>query len=83
MKGKIKMTGSSAKKIKTEEKQITMTVHAKKDTLIMQRLAGAAMLIFAGAGMFMGGEASAAVVLTPMALAAVLSKRKLLDFGIF
>ena len=83
MKGTIKMTGSNAKILRTEEKKITMTVRPKRNPLILQKLAGAAMLIFIGASLSAGGEASAAVVLTPMAFAALLSKKKLMDFGIF
>lgn len=83
MKGTIKMTGSNAKIIIADEKKITMTVRSKKKSLVSQKLAGAVMLIFIAVSMFVGGGASAAVILTPMALAAVLSKQKLMDFEIF
>ena len=82
-KGKIKMTGSNARIIRTEEKNITMTVRSKKNALIPQKIAGAVMLIFIIVSMFVGGGATGAVILSPMALAAVLSKHKLMDFGIF
>lgn len=83
MRGTIKMTGSNAKVLTAEENKIKVTVRRKKDSLIMQKLAGGAMLIFITAAMFCGGSVSASVILAPMAFAAVFSKQKLMDFGIF
>ena len=77
------MTGSNAKVLTAEENKIRVTVRRKRDSLIMQKLAGAAMLIFIAVSMPMGGSVSASVILAPMALAAVFSKQKLMDFGIF
>ena len=80
---KIKMTGSNAKVLTPEENKIRVTVRRKRDSLIMQKLAGAAMLIFIAVSVPVGGSASASVILAPMALAAMFSKQKLMDFGIF
>lgn len=75
------MTGSNAKILMPEAKKITMTVRRKKASLIPQKLAGSIMLIFIAAAV--SGGVSAALVLAPMALAAVFSKQKLMDFNIF
>ena len=77
------MTGSNAKVLTAEENKIRMTVRRKKDSLIMQKLAGGAMLTFITAAMFCGESAAASVILAPVALAAVFSKKKLMDFDIF
>lgn len=79
----IKMTGSNAKILASEEKKITVTVRRKKNQLVLQKLAGAAMLILIGTAMSAGEEASAAAILAPMAFAALFSKEKLMDFGAF
>ena len=77
------MTGSNAKVLTAEENNIRVTVRRKKDSLIMQKLAGAIMLIFIAVSVLAGGSVSVSVILAPMALAAVFSKQKLMDFGIF
>lgn len=60
-----------------------MTVCEKKDNLAAQRLAGLAMLLLIGFAMLSGTELAALAIVSPMALAAVFSKEKVLDFGIF
>ena len=77
------MTGSNAKIIIPETKKICRTVRRKKRDLIPQKLTGAAMLIFITLAAIRGGSVSAAVILAPMAFAAIFSKEKLIDFRIF
>lgn len=48
-----------------------------------QKLAGGIVLAVSLAAAAFGGELSAAAVMAPPALAAIFSKEKLLDFGIF
>lgn len=60
-----------------------MTVCDKKESLAAQRLAGLSMLVLIGFVLLSGTELAALVIVAPMALAAVFSKEKLLDFGIF
>lgn len=76
------MTSSNARKTLPETRKITMNVRIKSNSLALQKLSGAGMLILAAAASI-GGEASAAFVIAPMAFAAVFSKRKLMDFNIF
>lgn len=77
------MTTSNARKINVE-KNITMTRRVvRRNNLMMQKLAGILMLVFVAVCFVIGGYFVAAAVLTPFALAAVFSKKKVLDFGIF
>ncbi len=69
---------------KISEREIKLTVRKKAENpLAAQKLAGAAALAFSLVGLALGGDFSAAAVMIPPALAAVFSKEKLLDFGIF
>lgn len=81
------MTSSNAGKINEQERNITMTtrraVRARRKPLTAQRRAGLTMLVFALTATALGGDFCAAAVLVPPALAALFSKEKLLDFGIF
>lgn len=77
------MTTSTARKIEPQAREIVMTVCEKKDTLKAQRLAGFAMLVLIGFALLSGTELSALAIVAPMAFAAVFSKEKVLDFGIF
>ncbi len=77
------MTSSNARKINVE-KNITMTSRVvKKNNLAAQRLVGVLMLALVAIAFVIGGEFTAAVVIAPIGLAAVFSKEKVLDFGIF
>ena len=77
------MTTSNARKLNSE-KNITMTRRVqRKNNLAMQKLVGVLMLAFVAAALVIGGDFSAMVVIAPLALAAVFSKEKLLDFRIF
>lgn len=77
------MTTSTARKIESQASKIVMTVCDKKESLAAQRLAGLAMLVLIGFALLSGTELAALAIVAPMALAAVFSKEKLLDFGIF
>lgn len=77
------MNTGAARKIEPQTREIVMTVCKNKDDLAMQRLAGLAMLILIGFSLLSGTELAALAIVSPMALAAVFSKEKLLDFGIF
>ena len=77
------MTTSNARVITEERKAIVMRSRPRRNRLAAQKLAGIAVLVMTAAMIAVGGEASAAAVLVPMALAAVFSKEKLMDFGIF
>lgn len=79
------MTTSSARKIDREnrERKITVISSKRDKSLRMQKLAGAAVIAASLASVVIGGELSAAAVMIPPALAAIFSKEKLLDFGIF
>ncbi len=77
------MTTSTARKIEPEARKIVMTVCEKKESLTAQRLAGFAMLVLIGFALLSGTELAALAIVSPMALAAMFSKEKLLDFGIF
>ncbi len=77
---------SNAKRITAANRNITMTTRvksARKSELMLQKLVGAAMLIFVALSLSVGGYFVAALVIAPFALAAVFSKEKVLDFGIF
>lgn len=77
------MTTSNARKLNIE-KNITMTRRvSRKNNLMMQKLAGIVMLIFVAACLAIGGRSVAAVILVPFAFAALFSKEKVLDFGLF
>lgn len=76
------MTTSTARKIEPKT-EILMTVCEKKDNLAAQKLAGLAMLLLIGFALISGTELAALAIVSPMALAAVFSKEKVLDFGIF
>ncbi len=77
------MTTSNARKL-TAEKNITMTRRvARKNNLVIQKLAGLIMLAVIAVAVVIGGDVAAMVVISPFALAAVFSKEKLLDFKIF
>ncbi len=77
------MQGSAAKIIDTEKKEIVMTRISRRNKLLPQKIAGLMMLAVIVFMVTVGGELSAAAVLAPMALAAVFSKEKIMDFGIF
>lgn len=82
------MNTGAARKIEPQTREIVMTVCKNKDDLAVQsltaqRLAGLAMLILIGFALLSGTELAALAIVSPMALAAVFSKEKLLDFGIF
>lgn len=77
------MTTSTARKIEPQTREIVITVCEKKDNLVAQRLAGLAMLVLIGFALISGTELAALAIVSPMALAAVFSKEKLIDFGIF
>lgn len=77
------MTTSTARKIEPQAREIMMTVCEKKDDLKAQRLVGLAMLILIGFALLSGTEFASLAIVAPMALAAVFSKEKVLDFGIF
>lgn len=77
------MTSSNAKVITEERKEIVMTNILRKKDLRAQKLAGAVMLVITAAATAVCGEISALIVIAPMALAAVFSREKLMDFGIF
>ena len=77
------MTTSNARKL-TVEKNITMTRRvARKNNLAAQKLVGVIMLVLVAIAFMVGGRLVGAAVLLPFALAAVFSKEKGLDFGIF
>ena len=77
------MTTSTARKIEPQAREIMMTVCEKKDNLTAQKLAGLTMLVLIGFALLSGSEFAALAIVSPMALAAVFSKEKILDFGIF
>lgn len=77
------MTTSTARKIEPQTKKITMTVCEKKENLAAQKFAGLVMMIFIVLAMISGTELSALAIVSPMALTAIFSKEKVLDFGIF
>ena len=77
------MTTSNAKKIVSENKSITMTTRVRRNNLAIQKLVGVLMLAFVAVALMIGGELSAAVVIAPIALIAIFSKERFLDFGIF
>lgn len=77
------MMNSTARKIEPQTRKIVMTVCKKRDDLAAQRLAGAVMLVLIGFTLISGTELAALAIVAPMALAAVFSKEKVLDFGIF
>lgn len=77
------MTTSTARKIEPQAREIVMTVCERKNDLAAQKLAGLAMLVLIGLALLSGTEAVALAIVAPMALTAVLSKEKVLDFGIF
>ena len=79
----MKMTSSNARVITEERKAIVMTGRSRRNSLAAQKIAGGIVLAMAAAITAVCGEASAAAVLVPMALAAVFSREKLMDFGIF
>lgn len=82
-KGNLIMTSSNARVIVPERKNIVMTKAVKKNDLRAQKITGTLTLAAVGTSVFIGGDASALIMLAPMALAAIFSKEKLLDFGIF
>lgn len=76
------MTTSNARKINSRPKQqSSITMIKSRSSLAAQKMTGLAMLLLLTAAVA-AGEVCAAVML-PMAAAAVFSKEKLLDFGIF
>ena len=77
------MTTSNARNLNSERK-ITMTRRvARKNNLAAQKLVGVIMLVLVAIAFMIGGRFVGAAVLIPFALAAVFSKEKVLDFGIF
>lgn len=89
LKGMIYMTTSNAKNLDREnmERKITVTTQRsqrRSDKILRpQKLTGSVVLAVSLAAVVFGGELSAAAVMIPPALAAIFSKEKLLDFGIF
>ena len=89
LKGMIYMTTSNAKNLDREnmERKITVTTKSSQrrsdKSLRPQKLTGSVVLAVSLAAVVFGGELSAAAVMIPPALAAIFSKEKLLDFGIF
>lgn len=77
------MNTSTARKIEVQPKRIAITVFERRDSLAPQRLAGLAMLVLIGFALLSGTELAALAIVSPMALAAIFSKEKVLDFGIF
>lgn len=77
------MTTSTARKIEPQPREIVMTVCEREETLVPQRLAGIAMLVLIGFALLSGTELATLAIVSPMALTAVFSKEKVLDFGIF
>lgn len=91
------MTTSNAKRLEELNRARRITVSsnsagnsvrtskaARSDkSLRPQKLVGGIVLAVSLAAAAFGGELSAAAVMAPPALAAVFSKEKLLDFGIF
>lgn len=77
------MTTSTARKIEPRAREIVITVCEREESLVPQRLAGLAMLALIGFALLSGTELAALAIVSPMALAAVFSKEKVLDFGIF
>ena len=78
------MTTSNARKLQNSERRIVMTGRrTKRNDLAAQKLAGVMMLAVVAIGLAIGGDFSAVAVIVPLALAAVFSKEKLLDFRIF
>ncbi|MDE7278548.1 MAG: hypothetical protein K2N26_02340 [Oscillospiraceae bacterium] len=83
------MTTSNAKNLDREnmERKITVTTQRsqrRSDKILRpQKLTGSVVLAVSLAAVVFGGELSAAAVMIPPALAAIFSKEKLLDFGIF
>lgn len=71
----------------TEVREIVMTSRFtekfRKNPLAVQKLAGIAMLLIIAAALISGGELAGIAILTPMAVSAIFSKQKLMDFGIF
>ncbi|MCM1024439.1 MAG: hypothetical protein NC395_10330 [Prevotella sp.] len=65
------------------EKTGTKSAAHTDKSLRTQKLAGAAVLAVSLSAALFGGEFSAAAVMAPPALAAIFSKEKILDFGIF
>ncbi len=85
------MMTSNAKELtvrKLRERNITLTVNprrnrgSRRESLAAQKLAGAAVLLLALLSALLW-DASAAFIMIPPALAAMLSKEKFLDFNIF
>ncbi|MCM1329744.1 MAG: hypothetical protein NC253_09930 [Ruminococcus sp.] len=76
------MNASTARKLEPQRK-IVMTVCENGENLVPQRLAGLGMLVLIAFALFSGTEFAALAIVSPMALAAVFSGEKLLDFGIF
>ena len=77
------MTSSNARSITEERKAIIMTNRSRRNNLAAQKIAGAAVLAMTAAMTAVYGEFSAALIIVPMALAAMFSKEKLMDFVIF
>lgn len=78
------MTTSNARKLQNSERRIVMIGRrTKRNDLAAQKLAGVMMLAVVAIGLAIGGDFSAVAVIVPLALAAVFSKEKLLDFRIF
>lgn len=78
------MTGSNAKVLTEERKNIVMTAGRKKDnSLAVQKFAGISLLAATFAATIINGELSAMAVSVPFALAAVFSKEKIMDIDLF
>lgn len=77
------MTTSNARKLTNNERRITMTTRASGNNLAAQKLTGIIMLFLVAIALVIGGDFAAVVVLAPLALAAIFSKEKILDFRIF
>lgn len=79
----IVMTTGAARKIEPQTRNIALTVYKRQNSLLAQRLTGAAMLLLIAVSVTVWTELSGLLVLAPMAAAAVFSKEKLMDFRVF
>lgn len=86
------MTTSNAKNLDCENREcrITLTTQSSRKhsnrsdkSLRPQKLVGGIVFAVSFSAAIFGGELSAAAIMIPPALAAIFSKEKLLDFGIF
>ncbi len=80
----IYMTGSNARVLEEERKNIVMTSGGKRENgLAVQKFAGISMLAATFAATVINGELSVMAVSVPFALAAIFSKEKIMDLDLF